>query len=75
MPETMKPMTPGLVSTQRVSSKDSAKRSDGATVETQSTATGNNSPRASENCSEVGGTQEKTGPVLPLQKRESVAWC
>jgi len=70
MPE-MKPMTPGLVSPQRMSSKES-KRSEGTTQE--STAVGGNSPRAS-CCSEASQPVEKTGPTLPLQKRENVAWC
>eukprot|EP00913_Durusdinium_trenchii_P004113 g3812.t1 len=66
MPE-MKPMTPGLVSPQRMSSKES-KRSDCTAQE--STTIGNNTPR-----SEASQPVEKTGPTLPLQKRENIAWC
>eukprot|EP00434_Breviolum_minutum_P020235 symbB.v1.2.017844.t1/scaffold1400.1/size121300/2 len=72
MPE-MKPMTPGLVSPQRMSSKES-RRSENTTTAIESTTVGNNSPRAS-CCSEASQPVEKTGPTLPLQKRENVAWC
>lgn len=60
-------MTPGLVSPQRMSSKES-KRSDCTAQE--STTIGNNTPR-----SEASQPVEKTGPTLPLQKRENIAWC
>lgn len=62
----------GVIFEERRKSSKESKRSEGTTQE--STAVGGNSPRAS-CCSEASQPVEKTGPTLPLQKRENVAWC